>query len=1031
MRSTFPRVVGLLALTFIVAAQVASPATQLTSVSEGVTVLPFRAKDAEFSTPLNAIVAVREAPNQLTVYDPETGSSFGVNLPAVPTCVGVSPNGLRAIVGHNGWISEVDLVARTVVQTFAVSVNVVDAIHGGNGYAYVFGTDSYVRSINLSTGALSTTYSWRKPAAARLHPGLDRIYGADRNVSPDDVIRFNVVDGPAVYANDSVYHGDYAFCGNVWISTDGLRLFTACGNTLHASPDPAMDMRYAGKLSQDSRIQWVTNSDPASSVAVLPAYPQGSSGARSDNEIHYYAADSLLYRGKVVLPVFAAENKTSASRGRWIFFNAAGTKQYIVVQADSTSGIANDYGLVTIDCASATVSLTPPTLDAAGEGGQVSLTVTGSAGCGWTAHADVDWLQTTSTGVGNGTILVNVRANTTSAVRHATISVGEASATINQEPAGPGTVDPPPALTSLPFRVVDAEFSKALNAIVAVSDYALRIYRTDTRSVTTISLDKAAFCVSVSPDGLFAAVGHSGGISYIDLVNATVLKKLDVSTDVLDIILAGNGYVYAFPRADQWERVRCVNIDTNTETLQTGYEIYAGSRGRLHPGGAWIYDADNNLSPSDIEKLTISGGTAVYAYDSPYHGDYSMCGDLWISENGTRIYTKCGNVFRSTADPTTDMTYVGKFDNESNLRWASQSDSFGSIAVVPSYASTYVTPAPPRTDQEIHYYSPDFLQYQGKMVLPTFRVESNTWQSRGRWHFFSADGTKQHVVVQADAESGMLYDFGVVTVDCAGATVTLSSPSVSVSGEGATVQVGVIGKAGCGWRAVARDSWLNSPSSGVSDGTVYITVDANRSIVGRTGTVSIGDKTFTIIQAGAGIVALNAKSTTPSAVSLTWSFSLSAHHYEVWRNDGTGFSLVGLPETNAFTDSTAPSAAAILYQVRAVMSDLATSTFSTDYAHTFTLTDPSLTGLPIRAAHIEELRNVVNALRVVAGVGPASYSDPVLTGQFVKIAHVIELRDAVNGLRAALGMSPLTFSSVAQYSPIRAATTQELRSAVQ
>ena len=1026
---TMARGIGLLALLSVVTASVlAAPATQDTSLPDGVTALPFRVTDAEFSTTLNAIVAVRDTPNQLAIYDPETGASFGVNLPAAPTCVGVSPDGLRAIVGHNGWISEVDLPARTLVQTLAVSINVVDVIHGGNGYAYVFGTDSYVRSINLGTGALSTTYSWRRPAAARLHPGLDRIYGADRNSSPDDVIRFNLVGGPAVYAYDSVYHGDYSFCGNVWISADGLRLFTACGNTFHASPVPDMDIRFAGKLSQESWIQWLANSAAAGTVAVLPAFLQGSSGVRSDNEVHYYATDSLLYRGKVVLPAFVAENKTSTSLGRWLFFNAAGTKQYIVVQADSSSGIANDYGLVTIDCTGATVSLTPSTSDASGAGGQVSLTVTGSAGCAWTAQSDVEWLQTTSTGVGNGTILVNVRANTTSSPRQATITAGGASATIRQDPAGPGPVDPPPAIASLPFRVIDAEFSKALNAIVAVSEYALHIYRTDTRSVTTISLDSAAFCVGVSPDGMFAAVGHSGAISHVDLVNVAVLKKLDVSTDVLDIVLAGNGYVYAYPRTDQWQRVRSVRIDTNTETLHTGNLIYAGSLARIHPGGAWIYDANNGLSPSDIEKIGISGGTAVYAYDSPYHGDYSMCGNLWISENGTRIYTKCGNVFRSTADRATDMTYVGRFDNESSIRWASQSDAFGSIAVVPSISSTY--PTPPRTDQEIHYYSPDFLQFQGKMVLPAFRVENNTWQSRGRWHFFSADGLKQHIVVQSDPESGMLYDFGVVTVDCAGAEVTLSSPSASVSGEGASMQVSVTGKPGCGWRAATGDSWLNTLSTGVSDGTVYITVDGNRSLASRTGTVSIGNQTFTIVQAAAGITALSARLTTPGAVSLTWSFSLSPHHYEVWRNDGTGFLLVGSPQTNSFTDSSAPARSGLVYRVRAVMDDSATSSFAADYAHTFTFTDPSLVGLPIRAVHIEELRATIDALRVIAGLDAAAYTDPALTGTVVKLAHVTELRTALNEMRTALGMTPVTFSSLPPLSPIRAATTQELRDAV-
>ena len=156
------------------------------------------------------------------------------------------------------------------------------------------------------------------------------------------------------------------------------------------------------------------------------------------------------------------------------------------------------------------------------------------------------------------------------------------------------------------------------------------------------------------------------------------------------------------------------------------------------------------------------------------------------------------------------------------------------------------------------------------------------------------------------------------------------------------------GKPGCGWRAATAYPWLNTLSTGVSDGIVYIAVDANRSLSSRAGTVSIGNETFTIVQAAVGIAALDARATSPTAVSLTWTFSLSPDHYEVWRNDGTGFLLVGSPVTTAFTDTSAPSRSGLVYRVRAVMSDSTTSSFAAEYAHTFTLTDPSLVALPIR-----------------------------------------------------------------------------------
>jgi hypothetical protein len=1004
---------------FCVASAALSASSTDAGVSSSTTVLPFRIIDAEFSTPLNAIIAIRDTPNQLTIYDPDSGAWFAVNLPVAPTCVGVSPNGLRAIVGHNGWISEVDLSTRTVVQTFPAGVNVTDVIHGGNGYAYVFGTDSYVRSINLNTGAVGSSYAWRQPATARRHPALDRIYAADRNSYPDGILRMNLVGGQAIPVSQSVYGSGSDFCGDAWISADGMRIFTACGNTFRASADPSLDMQFAGKLAQEIRIRWVMHSAAANSIAVLP----GISPLRNDNQIHYYDHDSLLFRGMVMMPDFVAENKTSPSRGRWLFFNAAGTKQYVVVQADSTSGIVNDYGLVTIDCTNAVYLLWPSTTDAPGDGGTISFTAGSNSGCVWTAKSSDEWLQTTSTGVGSGTVSVNVRPNTTSSPRQGTITIGNFSATITQPPAAPETVDAPAAISTLPFRVTDAEFSQSLNSIVAVSENALYLYNTDTHAVKTVSLDSPAFCVAVSPDGLFAAVGHNGTISYVDLIKATVAKKLSVSTDVLDIILAGNGYVYAFPRQGQWEKVRCVNINTNTEYLHAGNYIYSGSKARLHPGGNWIYSANNGLSPADIEKLTLGFGPATYAYDSPYHGDYGMCGNLWISQNGSRIYTACGDVFRSTADRATDMTYLGRM-NESRISWADDSQQFGSIAVVPSQSE-------PRVDHEIHYYSTDYQAYQGKYLLPLFSVEGKAWQSRGRWHFFSANGVKQHVIVQADPESGILHDYGVTSFDCSTATTTLSSPAVSVGGDGATVQVSVTTSPGCGWKAIATESWLNSLSSGVTDGIAYITVAANPDVAPRSGTVSIGNQTFTINQAAAAVGNLTAIATSPSSVSLSWGTSVTANHFEVWRNSGSGFSLIASPQSASYTDTSAPSASGLIYKVRGVMDDSTTTNFTIDYAHTFTLTDPTLVGMPIRALHIEELRTIVNSLRAVSGAGTATYTDPSLPGVPAKVVHITQLRDGINAMRGALGMSPLTFSAVAAQSQIRAATTQELRGAIE
>ncbi len=321
----------------------------------------------------------------------------------------------------------------------------------------------------------------------------------------------------------------------------------------------------------------------------------------------------------------------------------------------------------------------------------------------------------------------------------------------------------------LGHAVADAEYSRALDRIVTVGGSPNRLYLADPVSGAEQSVDLSLTptSVSVSPDGLHAAVGHNGFVSYVRLSPAPLLvdRVLATTADVLDVVLAGNGWVYAFPRIDQWEAIRCIRISTGVETLSTGMTIYAGTKAKLHPSGTKIYGADNGLSPSDIERYDISGGTAAYAYDSPYHGDYPMCGDLWISEDGLRIFTACGRTFHANDTQGTvagsDMTYAGALDSTTLVRWVDHSLAAGLVMAVPA-AAPYAYPPQPNADAEVRIFGADFLGLQQTIALPRIGVGGTGYVSRGRFAFFSQDGTSRFVIAQVDASAGLLAPDAVV-----------------------------------------------------------------------------------------------------------------------------------------------------------------------------------------------------------------------------------------------------------------------------
>lgn len=233
--------------------------------------------------------------------------------------------------------------------------------------------------------------------------------------------------------------------------------------------------------------------------------------------------------------------------------------------------------------------------------------------------------------------------------------------------AEPG-VAPMPYLSRvvLPHDVVDAEFDRATNTIVMVSrvpSNTIYVYDVATGLERSQSLSNPPLAVSLAPDGLTAAVGHDAFVSVVQV--ATVGQPgapepvlLNLSTDVFDIVLDGNGFVHVFHLDSRWLQPRSIEIATNTETLGPGI-TRPRTRARLHPGGQWIYSANNGTTPDDIDKLDISSGVATNLYNSPYHGDYQMCGNLWFSEDGETIYTACGNAFRSSSNQAEDMTFIG------------------------------------------------------------------------------------------------------------------------------------------------------------------------------------------------------------------------------------------------------------------------------------------------------------------------------------------------------------------------------------
>jgi hypothetical protein len=340
--------------------------------------------------------------------------------------------------------------------------------------------------------------------------------------------------------------------------------------------------------------------------------------------------------------------------------------------------------------------------------------------------------------------------------------------------------DPPDAAPlvdrhALEHDVVDAEYSEALDAIVMVSASptpALHLYDPVAQTAQSIALDEAPQAVSVGPDGLSAAVGHDGMITVVDLANIAdpiVSPKtvLDLSTDVGDIVLAGNGYVHALPRTVNG--IRSVEIATNTETAQGHPATSDGTKARLHPGDAKMYGANNGLTPDNIERYDIAAGVAASKYSSPYGNIHDMCGALWMHEGGLHIYTACGNVFRAGEDANRtihvdrrDMLYAGTLgipgaDNTfggRRIRSLSHSAESHEIALLDEVAPT--CDLNPLVCSTLRLYDSDYLDPVAQYRLLPVKIGGVNHRQRGLFVFHSADGAARYLVSKLVPAGGYL-----------------------------------------------------------------------------------------------------------------------------------------------------------------------------------------------------------------------------------------------------------------------------------
>ncbi|MEK6283139.1 MAG: Calx-beta domain-containing protein [Acidobacteriota bacterium] len=286
------------------------------------------------------------------------------------------------------------------------------------------------------------------------------------------------------------------------------------------------------------------------------------------------------------------------------FFTLPATGSYTIYATsfsnDGTTGSTGAY-TITLSSASCSYALNPTSQSFAASGGNGSFGVTTPAGCAWAASSNANWLTTTSSGLGNGSVSFAVAANT-GAARSGAITVGVQTFTVNQNAGGGGC----PSTAISPGQTINSTLTSSDCFFVGTTRYV------DVYTINGTAGQQIAVSMNSSVFDTY--------LYLLDASNQTIMQDDDGGGNTNSRIPASAGF-FTLPATG-------------------GYTIYAtsfsldgttGSTGAYSISVFGLTNCSYALSPTS-QSLAASGGSGSFAVTT-------SAGCAWAAASNTNWIT--------------------------------------------------------------------------------------------------------------------------------------------------------------------------------------------------------------------------------------------------------------------------------------------------------------------------------------------------------------------------------------------------------
>jgi hypothetical protein len=322
--------------------------------------------DAEYSAGLNAIVMTATYPgNAIYVYDLDTGVEREQALAKAPTSLSVAPDGLTAAVGHDAFVSVIDLAGIEAGGSPApVVLNVSIPVHGValDGQGHVFAVPRSEDGDNIHAIDIATNVEQQTPGYVeriRVQPGSQFLYGTSDIVS-SDLRKWDVSSGVASYLYAWPYFNERSVCREFWFNEPGDRIYAACGEVFTADADSAQDLQLAGTMAltepvsdSENQIRALSHSAARQEIAIVESmFFDCEIGPLYSPCFTRFATfdDATLVRTSIYgIGSLRTGGTDYAQRGVYVFHDAASGRRILIGELEGPPGEDSRFWLEVVD----------------------------------------------------------------------------------------------------------------------------------------------------------------------------------------------------------------------------------------------------------------------------------------------------------------------------------------------------------------------------------------------------------------------------------------------------------------------------------------------------------------------------------------------------------------------------------------------------------------------------------------------------------------------------------------------------------